>query len=377
MDTTQTQEGDLLGLGEEELMLQSTMRRFAEVEVLPGELKRDKTKEFPLDLIAKMASQGFLGIPVPPEYGGAGMSTLAYALAVEEIAKVSGSLALTLAAHTSLGTMPIIDFGDEEQKQKYVPPLAAGEYLGSFGLTEPQAGSDAGATRTTAVRDGDHYVLNGQKAWITNAGAAGCFVVTARTSPGTSPEGISAFIVLRGVKGFHIGEPEKKLGLHSSDSRPIFFDDCRVHSSQRLGPEGEGFKYFMKTLDRGRIVIGAMALGLAQGAFERSLKYSTERRTFDKPLFKHQAIAFKLADMSIEIDGARLLAWEAAFALDRGDDGLREATLAFQQARRVALDVADGAVQVFGGHGYIREYLPEMHLRNARGFAAFEALALI
>ncbi len=366
MDTTQTQEGDLLGLGEEELMLQSTMRRFAEVEVLPGELKRDKTKEFPLDLIAKMASQGFLGIPVPPEYGGAGMSTLAYALAVEEIAKVSGSLALTLAAHTSLGTMPIIDFGDEEQKQKYVPPLAAGEYLGSFGLTEPQAGSDAGATRTTAVRDGDHYVLNGQKAWITNAGAAGCFVVTARTSPGTSPEGISAFIVLRGVKGFHIGEPEKKLGLHSSDSRPIFFDDCRVHSSQRLGPEGEGFKYFMKTLDRGRIVIGAMALGLAQGAFERSLKYSTERRTFDKPLFKHQAIAFKLADMATQIAAARHLVYHAARLKDRGQPFHREAAQAKLFSSEMAMKVTSDAIQVHGGYGFVREYHVERMYRDAK-----------
>jgi alkylation response protein AidB-like acyl-CoA dehydrogenase len=294
------------------------------------------------------------------------MSTMSYVLVVEEVAKVSGSLALTLAAHTSLGTMPIVDFGTDEQKQKFVPALAAGEYLGAFGLTEPQAGSDSGATRTTATRDGDRYILNGQKAWITNAGTAGSFVVTARTSAGKGSDGISSFILLRDTPGLAIGEPEKKLGLHSSDSRPIFFDDCPVPESQRLGPEGEGFKHFMKTLDRGRIIIGAMALGLAEGALERSIKYSTERKTFGKPIHKHQAIGFKLADMSTQVEASRLLIYHAAKCKDRGLPFHREAAQAKLFASEAAMRVTSDAIQVHGGYGFVREYHVERMYRDAK-----------
>jgi alkylation response protein AidB-like acyl-CoA dehydrogenase len=363
VETTQV---GALALTDDELMLRGTIRRFAEDEVLPGELERDKKAEFHSDLVKKLAELGFLGIPVPEEYGGAGMSTMCYVLTVEEIAKISGSLALTLAAHTSLGTMPIVDFGSDEQKRTFVPPLARGDYLGSFGLTEPGAGSDAGATKTTATREGEEYVLSGQKAWITNAGEAGSFIVTARTSAGRGTEGISAFIVMRETKGFSVGKPEKKLGLHSSDSRPIFFDHCRVPASQRLGPEGDGFKYFMRTLDRGRIVIGAMALGLAEGALARSLQYAKERKTFGREIANHQAIAFKLADMATEVEAARLLIYNAARRKDAGLPFAREAAMAKLFASEMAMRATSDAIQIHGGYGFTREYHVERMYRDAK-----------
>ncbi len=353
-------------LTDDEVMLRDTIRRFAQDRVLPGELERDHACRFHAELVAELAEMGFLGIPVPEAYGGAGMSTMCYLLTVEEIAKVSGSLALTLAAHTSLGTMPIVDFGTEEQKREFVPDLASGKYLGSFALTEPQAGSDSGATKTTATRDGDSYVLSGQKSWITNAGYAGSFVVTARTSAGRGSDGISAFLVRRGVPGFAIGEPEKKLGLHSSDSRPIFFDGCRVPAAQRLGPEGEGFKFFMKTLDRGRIVIGAMALGLAEGALACSLRYAKERKTFGKEIATHQAIAFKLADMNTQIEAARHLIHQAARLKDAGQPFAREAAMAKLFASEMAMRVTSDAIQIHGGYGYTREYHVERMFRDAK-----------
>jgi alkylation response protein AidB-like acyl-CoA dehydrogenase len=363
VETTQV---GALQLTDDELMLRGTIRRFAEEEVLPGELERDKKAEFHSDLVKKLAELGFLGIPVPEEFGGAGMSTMCYVLTVEEIAKVSGSLALTLAAHTSLGTMPIVDFGSDEQKRTFVPPLARGDYLGSFGLTEPGAGSDSGATKTTATREGDEYVLSGQKAWITNAGEAGSFIVTARTSAGRGTEGISAFIVMRETKGFSFGKPEKKLGLHSSDSRPIYFDHCRVPANQRLGPEGEGFKYFMRTLDRGRIVIGAMALGLAEGALARSLQYAKERKTFGREIANHQAIAFKLADMATEVEAARLLIYNAARRKDAGLSFAREAAMAKLFASEMAMRATSDAIQIHGGYGFTREYHVERMYRDAK-----------
>jgi alkylation response protein AidB-like acyl-CoA dehydrogenase len=355
-----------LQLSDDEIMLRDTIRRFAEESVLPGELERDRKSEFHADLVKKLAEMGFLGIPVPEEYGGAGMTTMCYALSVEEIAKVSGSLALTLAAHTSLGTMPIVDFGSDEQKREFVPPLARGDHLGAFGLTEPGAGSDSGATKTTATREGDSYVINGQKAWITNAGYAGSFVVTARSSPGHGTEGISAFIVRRDTPGFAVGEPEKKLGLHSSDSRPIFFDHCKISASQRLGPEGEGFKYFMRTLDRGRIVIGAMALGLAEGAFARSLQYAKERKTFGREIANHQGVAFKLADMAVQVEAARHLIYHAARRKDAGLSFAREAAMAKLFASEMAMRVTADAIQIHGGYGFTREYHVERMFRDAK-----------
>ncbi len=363
METTQV---GALALSDDEQMLRGTIRRFAEDEVLPGELERDKKAEFHSDLVKKLAELGLLGIPVPEEFGGAGMSTMCYVLTVEEIAKVSGSLALTLAAHTSLGTMPIVDFGSDEQKRTFVPPLARGDYLGAFGLTEPGAGSDSGATKTSATREGDEYVLSGQKAWITNAGEAGSFVVTARTSAGRGTEGISAFIVKRDTAGFSIGKPEKKLGLHSSDSRPIYFDHCRVPANQRLGPEGEGFKYFMRTLDRGRIIIGSMALGLAEGALARALQYAKERKTFGREIANHQAVAFKLADMATGIEAARHLIYHAARRKDAGLPFAREAAMAKLFASEMAMRVTSDAIQIHGGYGFTREYHVERMYRDAK-----------
>ncbi|HET6162105.1 MAG TPA: acyl-CoA dehydrogenase [Planctomycetota bacterium] len=363
METTQV---GALALSDDEQMLRGTIRRFAEDEVLPGELERDKKAEFHSDLVKKLAELGLLGIPVPEEYGGAGMSTMCYVLTVEEIAKVSGSLALTLAAHTSLGTMPIVDFGSDEQKRTFVPPLARGDHLGAFGLTEPGAGSDSGATKTSATREGDDYVISGQKAWITNAGEAGSFVVTARTSAGRGTEGISAFIVRRDTKGFSVGKPEKKLGLHSSDSRPIYFDHCRVPANQRLGPEGEGFKYFMRTLDRGRIIIGSMALGLAEGALARALQYAKERKTFGREIANHQAIAFKLADMTTGIEAARHLIYHAARRKDAGLPFAREAAMAKLFASEMAMRVTSDAIQIHGGYGFTREYHVERMYRDAK-----------
>ena len=363
METTQV---GALALSDDEQMLRGTIRRFAEDEVLPGELERDKKAEFHSDLVKKLAELGLLGIPVPEEFGGAGMSTMCYALTVEEIAKVSGSLALTLAAHTSLGTMPIVDFGSDEQKRTFVPPLARGDYLGAFGLTEPGAGSDSDTTKTSATREGDEYVLSGQKAWITNAGEAGSFVVTARTSAGRGTEGISAFIVKRETAGFSIGKPEKKLGLHSSDSRPIYFDHCRVPANQRLGPEGEGFKYFMRTLDRGRIIIGSMALGLAEGALARALQYSKERKTFGREIANHQAVAFKLADMTTGIEAARHLIYHAARRKDAGLPFAREAAMAKLFASEMAMRVTSDAIQIHGGYGFTREYHVERMYRDAK-----------
>jgi len=355
-----------LQLADDEIMLRDTIRRFAEESVLPGELERDAKAEFHLALVKKLAEMGLLGIPVPEEFGGAGMSTMCYALTVEEIAKVSGSLALTLAAHTSLGTMPIVDFGSDEQKRTFVPPLARGDHLGAFGLTEPGAGSDSGATKTSATREGDEYVLSGQKAWITNAGEAGNFVVTARTSAGRGTEGISAFIVKRETKGFSVGKPEKKLGLHSSDSRPIFFDHCRIPASQRLGPEGDGFKYFMRTLDRGRIIIGSMALGLAEGALARALQYAKERKAFGREIANHQAVAFKLADMTTGIEAARHLIYHAARRKDAGLPFAREAAMAKLFASEMAMRVTSDAIQIHGGYGYTREYHVERMYRDAK-----------
>jgi len=357
---------DPFALTEEEEMVRDTIRRFTEEEVLPGELERDKTTEFPHDLVQKLAEQGMLGVPVPEKYGGAGMSTLSYALVVEEVARHSGSLALTLAAHTSLGTMPIVDFGSEEQKERFVPPLASGEYLGAFALTEPLAGSDSSATKTTATKDGDTYVLNGQKAWITNAGSAGSFVVTARSREGKGSDGISAFIVAKGTPGLEIGEPEKKLGLHSSDSRPVFFDGCKVPESQRLGPEGEGFKYFMMTLDRGRIVIGAMALGLAVGAYQRAVRFAQERKAFGKPIARHQAIGFKLADMATQIQASRHLVYHAAHLKDAGKPFHKEAAMGKLFASETAMKVTFDAIQVLGGYGFTREYHVERAWRDAK-----------
>lgn len=355
-----------LELNEEQRILRETVRRFAEQEVAPLAMEMDRTSSFDLSLWAKMKELGLCGIPFPEELGGAEMGTLAYILTVEELARVCGSTALTLAAHVSLGTNPIYIAGDEEQKRRYVPGLAAGDQIGSFGLTEPNAGSDSGGTQTTAVKQGDRYLLNGTKVFITNANIGQVFIVTARTSNEPGSRGISAFIVEKEFNGFKLGQKLEKLGTRGSDWAELIFEDCEVPASNLLGTEGEGFKIFMRTLDGGRISIGAMALGLAQGAYERAVKYARERKTFGKPIGEHQAVGFKLADMAVTIEAARHLVYNAARLKDAGKPFGNEAAMAKLYASEVAMKVSYDAIQVLGGYGYSTEYEVERFWRDAK-----------
>jgi alkylation response protein AidB-like acyl-CoA dehydrogenase len=309
---------------------------------------------------------GLMGVPYAEEWGGAGGDTLMYAIAVEEISRASGSLGLILAANTSLGTGPIYNFGTEEQKKKYLPKLCSGQVLGSFCLTEPQAGSDAGGTRTVAVEDGDHWVLNGAKNWITNAGVADVFIVTAVTDKGQGTDGISAFLVDKGTPGLKVGKKEDKLGLRGSETNPVFFEDVRVPRSAMLGPRGQGFKQFMKTLDGGRISIGAMAVGLAQAALDASVDYAQSREQFGRPIAAFQAIQFKLADMATEIAAARHLVFDSAVAKDAGENFTRLSAMAKLFASEVAMRATTQAIQVYGGNGYSTEYPVERFFRDAK-----------
>ncbi|NNF07496.1 MAG: acyl-CoA dehydrogenase, partial [Candidatus Eisenbacteria bacterium] len=299
-------------------MFQSVVRDFADSEIAPRAAEIDRSDEFPHDVVKKMAENGLMGIPYPEEYEGAGGDTMMYAIAMEEVARVSGSVALTLAAHISLGTGPIYSVGTDAQKKKYLPDLCSGRGLGAFGLTEPGAGSDAGGTKTRAVKNGDHWVINGGKHWITNAGVAKTYVVTARTGDGEGTRGISAFIVDGDTPGLKVATKEDKVGLRGSETHPLFFEDMKVPAENLLGEEGTGFRTFMKTLDGGRISIGAMALGLAQAAYDAALDYAKQREQFGKSISKFQAIQFKLANMAMEIEAARHLIYGAARLKDGG-----------------------------------------------------------
>lgn len=353
-------------LTEEQLLLRDTVRRFADQEVAPRAMEMDRTSTFDLSLWAKMRELGLTGIPIAEDLGGAGMDGLSYILTVEELARVCGSTALTLAAHVSLGTAPIYAWGTEAQRRKYVPPLASGAVLGSFGLTEPNAGSDSGGTETAAVRKGDRYILNGTKIFITNANIGSTFIVTARTTNEPGSRGISAFIVEKSFKGFRLGQKLEKLGTRGSDWAELIFEDCEVPAENLVGQEGDGFKTFMKTLDGGRISIGAMALGLAQGAYERSVKYAKERTTFGKRIGDHQAIGFKIADMAVQIDAARHLVYYAARLKDAGRPFGKEAAMAKLYASEVAMRVTYDAIQVHGGYGFATEYEVERMWRDAK-----------
>ncbi|MBI4879730.1 MAG: acyl-CoA dehydrogenase [Planctomycetes bacterium] len=353
-------------LSEEQALLRTTVRRLAEEVVAPRAVEMDRTSTFDMSIWEQMRELGITGVPFPEEYGGAGMDNLSYMIAVEETARVCGSTALTLAAHISLGTYPIHAFGNEEQRRKYVPDLASGRKIGSFGLTEPNAGSDAGGTETTAVRRGDHYLLNGTKIFITNANIGQTFVATAKTSAEPGAKGISAFIVERGFKGFKLGQKIEKLGTRGSDWAELVFQDCEVPAENLLGQEGEGFRIFMKTLDGGRISIGSMALGLAQGAYERAVRFAKERVTFGKPIAHHQAISFKLADMAVQIEAARHLVYNAARLKDAGRPYSTEAAMAKLFASEVAMKVTYDAIQVLGGYGYTTEYEVERFWRDAK-----------
>lgn len=357
---------DKLFFTDEHEMLRSMVQDFAKNEVEPLARELDEKGEFPRDLVKQMGELGLLGIPVPEKYGGAGMDTIAYTAAVIELAKADASLAITMAAHTSLGTMPIVLSGSEEQKLKYVPDLASGKMLGCFGLTEPGAGSDAGATQTTAeLKDGE-YIINGSKIFITNAGEAGLLNLTAQVIRDGEKLGIGAFTVPMDTEGLEIMPKEKKMGWRSSDTRQLFFTNMRVPAENMIGDLAGGFRTFLKTLVGGRISVAALAVGTAEGAYERALKYSTEREAFGKPIYKFQSISFKLADMATQIEAAKLLVYHAAWLQDQGAEMLKEAAMAKLFASEVAMDVTTEAIQVFGGYGYVKEYDVERYFRDAK-----------
>ncbi len=342
------------------------MREFAEAEIEPKASSLDEKAEFSFDTMKKLGDMGILGMVAPKEYGGTGYDTVSYSIAVEEISRVCGSTGITVAAHNSLGVYPIYLFGNEEQRKKYIPPLASGEKLGSFGLTEAGAGSDAAATKTTAVRDGDSYVVNGSKCFITNASVGETFVFTAMTDKTKGYKGISSFILEKGMKGFSIGKKENKMGLRGSDTATLNFEDLRIPRENLLGKEGEGFKQFMITLDGGRISIGAMALGIAQGAFDKALKYAKEREQFGQPIAKFQAIQWKLADMATQIEAARHLIYDASELKDKGERFIKESAMAKLYASEVGTFVTHQAIQIFGGYGYMSEYPVERYLRDVK-----------
>ncbi|KFZ40330.1 acyl-CoA dehydrogenase [Thermoactinomyces vulgaris] len=353
-------------LSEEHEMMRKMVRDFALKEVAPSAAERDEQERFDRTIFEKMATLGLTGIPFPEEYGGGGADFLSYVIAVEELSRVCASTGVTLSAHISLASWPIFKFGTPEQKERFLRPLAEGKKLGAFGLTEPGSGSDAAAMKTTAVRDGDDYVLNGSKIFITNGGEAEIYVVFALTDPSLKHKGTTAFIVEKGTPGFSIGKKEKKLGIRSSPTTEILFEDCRIPASQRLGEEGEGFKIAMMTLDGGRNGIAAQAVGIAQGALDEALSYAKERHQFGKPIAKKQAIQFKLADMATQIEAARLLTYQAAWRESEGIPYGKASAMAKLFAGDVAMQVTTEAVQIFGGYGYTREYPVERMMRDAK-----------
>ena len=341
-------------LPDDHQLIRRTVRDFAEQEVAPVAEELDRTKAFPYAIVKQLGELGLMGIPFPEEYGGGGGDSLAYAIAVEELTRVDSSVAITLCAHTSLGTQPIYLFGSEEQKQEWMPKLTAGEILGAFGLTEPEAGSDAGNVRTRASLSDGEWTINGTKQFITNAGTdiSGVVCITAKTGD----DEISNLIVANGTPGYEQGEPYRKMGWNASDTRPLTFEDCIVPEQNLLGPRGGGFKQFLQVLDIGRIGVAAMGVGLAQGALDQALAYAKERRAFGKPISKYQAIQGKLADMATEIEAARLLVYRAAFLKDKGRNFSLTAAQAKLKTGRLAVRCAEEAVQIHGGYGYIEEY---------------------
>jgi len=346
--------------------IRRTVRDFAEREIAPVADEMERRGEFPTEIIRKAAALGLLGVPYPEEVGGTGLDTLAYAITVEELSRVSGSVGIIVSAHTSLGCAPLYSSGTPEQQERYLRPLASGAKLGAYGLTEPGAGSDSRGTRTRAHRDGDAWVLNGSKRFITNAGVAETYIVTAVTDRNADSGKISAFIVEAGTPGFSIGRMEEKMGLHASNTGELLFEDCRIPAENLLGEEGDGDRLFLKTLDGGRIGIGAMALGLAQAAYEAASAYAKEREQFGRPIASFQGIAFKIADMAVQIDAARLMVYRAAWLKDSGQPYSTEAAMAKLFASEVAKQVTNDAVQVHGGYGYITEYKVERYLRDAK-----------
>lgn len=342
------------------------VRDFAEKEIRPHVMEWDESQYFPREVFKKMGALGLMGVLVPEEYGGSGLGYFEYISVIEEVAKVCGSVGLSVAAHNSLCTNHILEFGNEEQKKKYLPKLAGGEWIGAWGLTEANTGSDAMRMKCTAVKEGEYYVINGTKNWITHGISGEVAVVLIRTGELLDSNGITAFIIERGTPGFSGGKKENKLGMRASETAELIFDNCRVHESQVLGKVGEGFKQAMKILDGGRISIGALALGIAKGAFEAAVKYSKEREQFGQPISNFQAIAFKLADMKTEIDAAELLLYQAADLKNRKQKMTKESAMAKYFASEVSVRVSTEAVQIFGGYGYTKDFPVEKFYRDSK-----------
>ncbi|WP_433958816.1 acyl-CoA dehydrogenase [Cytobacillus horneckiae] len=353
-------------LTSEQNMILKTIREFAIEEVEPGALERDRTKQFPLEVFRKMADLGLMGLPFPEEYGGAGADTISFAIVTEELSKACASTGITYSAHISLGGAPLYLFGSEDQKQKYLVPICTGESFGAFGLTEPNAGSDAGGTRTSAIKKDGEYIINGNKCYITNASYAKHLALTAITGEKDGKKEISAIIVPTDAEGFKVIDNYEKMGLHASNTTELILEDVRVPAEHLLGKEGEGFKQFLITLDGGRIGIGAMAVGIAQAAYERALKYAQERQQFGRALSHFQAIQFKLADMAMKIELARNMVYKAAWLKDQGRPFSKEASMCKLYASEICMEITDQAVQIHGGYGYMKDYHVERYMRDGK-----------
>jgi alkylation response protein AidB-like acyl-CoA dehydrogenase len=365
------------GLSEEHLAVQEAARDFAQNELLPGVIERDNEQKFDPVLLRKMGELGFLGMMVSPEYGGGGMDTLSYVIAMEELSKVDASASVIMSVNNSLVCWGLETYGSEAQKQKYLTQLAAGKYIGAFCLSEPEAGSDATSQHTTAVEEDGYYILNGTKNWITNGNTSSVCLVIAHTHPEKGHKGINVFIVEKESAGFSIGKKEDKMGIRASDTHSLMFNDVKVPKENRIGEDGFGFKFAMSTLNGGRIGIAAQALGIAAGAFELSLKYAQERKTFGKPISEHQAIQFKLSEMATRIEAARLLVYKAARLKDQGKDYIKAAAMAKLYASDVAMWVTTEAVQIHGGYGYVKEYHVERLMRDAKITQIYEGTSEI
>ena len=362
---------------EEHEMIRDAARDFAQTELLPGVIERDENQSFPTEQIKKLGELGFLGMMVDPKYGGAGMDSISYVLAMEEISKVDASSSVVMSVNNSLVCWGLEEYGTEEQKEKYLKPLASGEIIGAFCLSEPEAGSDATSQKTTAMDMGDYYLLNGTKNWITNGNSASVYLVIAQTDIEKGHKGINAFIVEKGMDGFVVGPKENKLGIRGSDTNSLMFTDVKIPKENRIGQDGFGFKFAMKTLSGGRIGIASQALGIASGAYELSLKYSKERKAFGKEINKHQAIAFKLADMATEIEAARLLCLKAAWLKDNGKNYDKLSAMAKVFASETAMKTTIEAVQVHGGYGFVKEYHVERLMRDAKITQIYEGTSEI
>jgi alkylation response protein AidB-like acyl-CoA dehydrogenase len=364
-------------LTEEHLMIQQAAKDFAQMELLPGVIERDEHSKFPTEQVKMMAELGFMGMMVDPKYGGAGLDSISYVLAVTEIAKIDASSAVIMSVNNSLVCAGMEKYCSEEQKMKYLVPLAKGDVLGAFCLSEPEAGSDASSQKTTAIDMGDYYLLNGAKNWITNGGSASTYLVMAQTDVEKGHKGINAFIVEKGWEGFDIGPKEKKMGIRGSDTHSLMFSDVKVPKENRIGADGFGFTFAMTVLNGGRIGIASQALGIATGAYELALNYSQVRKAFGKQIFKHQAIAFKLADMFVKITAAKLLIMKAACEKDEGKDIAHSGAMAKLYASEIALEVANEAVQIHGGNGYVAEYHVERMMRDSKITQIYEGTSEI